>query len=187
MKSSDIEKYLMKLSEIKPTPLIYLYEKEGIRYLQMAKWEKHQQIRAKRSKYPSLEDSEIISNQLISDDSICPRNPIQSNTIQSESKSESESNPEPTLLEKAVCDFIEFRKKSKKPMTDKAITLFKNKLNKMAADDETKITIIDQSILKGWTDIYPLKDQGGGITENNKGTKPVCKDTNEYSKVGFTL
>lgn len=57
MKSCDIERYLKKLSEIKPNPLIFLYENDGCMYLQLVKWDKHQQIRAKRSKYPSYNDS----------------------------------------------------------------------------------------------------------------------------------
>ena len=57
---------------------------DGKKYIQFAKWSKHQQIRAKRSKYPIMDDS---CNPLISDDCKCPRNPIQSNPnpIQSES------------------------------------------------------------------------------------------------------
>jgi len=61
--------------------LIKIYEIEGQRYLYVPTWEKHQQIRAKRSKYPAPDSN---GNHLIADDSICTRNPIQS---------ESESNP----------------------------------------------------------------------------------------------
>ena len=68
VKSSDIKRYLVKLFENKPEPLIILYEKNGIQYLQMTKWEKHQQIRAKHSKYPGLNDAE---KKLISEDIMC--------------------------------------------------------------------------------------------------------------------
>ena len=68
--------------------LIILYEVDGKPYLQMKTWDKHQQVRAKRSKYPSPDSSSqpsaTICKQMISDDSKCPRNPIQS-----------ESNPNP--------------------------------------------------------------------------------------------
>jgi hypothetical protein len=59
--------------------LIEVYQIDAKPYLQIRTWEKHQQIRAKRSKYPPMPTSDIIGNQAISDDSICPRNPIQSN------------------------------------------------------------------------------------------------------------
>jgi hypothetical protein len=72
--------------------LVILYEVDGKPFLQMKTWDRHQQIRAKKSKYPAPEDGNITSasicNQLISDDSKCPRNPIQSESL-SESLSES--------------------------------------------------------------------------------------------------
>lgn len=182
LKSDDIKcnQLFQWLNELKNNKLIEFYiGTDDKTYLQLTTWDKHQQIRAKKSKFPDVKSFDINCNQL---QTIVPV--IQSNPIRIR---ESESITEQSPLEKAVCDFIEFRKKSKKPMTEKAITLFKNKLNKMAEDDETKIAIIDQSILKGWTDIYPLKEQGGGQSEYTKGTKSVCKDTDKYSKVGFTL
>jgi len=69
------------LSELEAAHLVTVYTVEGQDYLQMRTWDKHQQIRAKRSKYPSLQDSDSNRNHLIADDGICPRNPIQSNPI----------------------------------------------------------------------------------------------------------
>ena len=72
--------------------LVIIYEVDGKPFLQMKTWERHQQIRAKKSKYPSPESGNKVSvstcKQMIADDSKCSRNPIQS-----ESESESESNP----------------------------------------------------------------------------------------------
>lgn len=67
--------------------LVSVYQSGGY-YLRVNTWEKHQQIRAKRSKYPepnneNMQSFEIICNQLLSIDSKCTRNPIQSNPIQS--------------------------------------------------------------------------------------------------------
>ena len=73
------------LNELVSAGLVNAYiAEDGKKYIQFAKWSKHQQIRAKRSKYPIMDGS---CSQLISDDCKCPRNPIQSNTnpIQSES------------------------------------------------------------------------------------------------------
>ena len=73
------------VNELVSAGLVNAYiAEDGKKYIQFAKWSKHQQIRAKRSKYPAMDDS---CNQLISDDCKCPRNPIQSNPnpIQSES------------------------------------------------------------------------------------------------------
>ena len=68
-------------------------------------------------------------------------------------------------LNQAFIDFVEMRKKIKKPMTDRAVTLAKNKLAKYAAipfsDDINTvqaIKILEQSILNSWQDVYPLKE-----------------------------
>jgi len=77
--------------------LIDIYEVNGGRYIQFRTWENHQQIRAKRSKYPdpngNLISVDSIGNQVISSANNSPRNPIQSNPIQSE------SNPNPIRIQ----------------------------------------------------------------------------------------
>ena len=62
------------------------------------------------------------------------------------------------LLNQSIIDFIDFRKKIKSPMTDRAITLMLNKLNKMATDNDKKIEILNQSIINGWKGVFPLKE-----------------------------
>lgn len=86
LKSDDIKLDQMKqwVSELVKAGLIYHYEAEdGKRYIQFVKWSKHQQIRAKKSKFPQFTES---CHQLISNDCKCPRNPIQSNPIQTQSE-----------------------------------------------------------------------------------------------------
>ena len=60
-------------------------------------------------------------------------------------------------LNEAILEFIKFRKSIKKPMTDNAVKLMLGKLNKMTSNVGEQIEIINQSILGGWTGIYPLK------------------------------
>ena len=79
----QISDALHKLSTV---GIVTIYEHDGRPYLQLVTWEKHQQIRAKKSKYPAPDET---YNHLISNDIKCPRNPIQS---ESESESEFESN-----------------------------------------------------------------------------------------------
>ncbi|MDR7856033.1 hypothetical protein [Tissierella sp.] len=102
----EISNWLKKLSQLH---LIIVYEFEGSEYLQMKTWEKHQQVRSKRSKFPSLDDKgvKIISfdengNQMISDDikgnhlkanvPVIQSNPIQSNPNPN-------PNPNPILIQ----------------------------------------------------------------------------------------
>lgn len=65
------------------------------------------------------------------------------------------NNPE---LNTSILQFIEFRKKIKAPMTDRAIELLISKLNKLSPDIQTQIAIINQSILNGWKGVFPLKE-----------------------------
>ena len=68
--------------------LVILYEVDGKPFLQMKTWDRHQNVRAQKSKYPAPSDGKIayenICKQLQADASKCPRNPIQY-----------ESNPNP--------------------------------------------------------------------------------------------
>jgi hypothetical protein len=82
--SDDIKTEQVKtwIAELANVGLVIYYEAaDGKSYIKLTKWDKHQQIRAKKPKYPLFDDS---CKQLISNDSKCPRNPIQS---------KSESNP----------------------------------------------------------------------------------------------
>ena len=85
------EKVSEALDALRDADLIIVYEVGGHPYLQMKTWDKHQQARASKSKYPSfsegvlqeadvncnqLQSNDINCNQTTSDDSKCPRNRI---------------------------------------------------------------------------------------------------------------
>lgn len=94
--AKDIEKALNKLSA---AGLVVHYRVEEKPYLQLVTWEKHQQIRAKKSKYPAHEGtcSHLISNDI-------KRNHENANVpvIQSE------SNPNPNQKENARVSVEEY-------------------------------------------------------------------------------
>jgi hypothetical protein len=46
----------------------------------------------------------------------------------------------------------------RKPMTERAVELALKRLQEMAPDEATRIAIIEQSIERGWTSFYPLKE-----------------------------
>ncbi|MDF2591382.1 MAG: hypothetical protein K0S75_848 [Clostridia bacterium] len=68
-----IDSWLLALTK----RLITLYEVCGKRYLQVNTWERHQNIRAKESKFPSIEEGDIINLHMNTDEYIC--NHVQSN------------------------------------------------------------------------------------------------------------
>lgn len=74
-------------------------------------------------------------------------------------------------LDVAMKDFAEFRKKIRKPLTDKAKELTLAELEKLApGDDKTKIAILNQSIQRGWQGVFPLSKG------TPKGTAPCQKE-----------
>lgn len=103
------------LNELVRAGLIIRYlAPDGRTYLKFSKWEKHQQIRSKKSKFPQFDDScklikaddsngyQMISDDIKKNQMISNAPVIQSNPIQSEYESINESNtspaePEPIL------------------------------------------------------------------------------------------
>lgn len=93
------------LNGLKNAGLLKLYLVDGKQYLQVTTWEKHQQIRAKRSKYPSPDDqntpSEINCNQMITNVPVFEmRNSYNVSNNISDSVSENGVPPEKTSGEK---------------------------------------------------------------------------------------
>lgn len=75
----------------------------------------------------------------------------------------------------AINDFIDMRKKIKKPMTDRALALLLSNLDKLSTDDTEKIEILNQSILHSWQTVYQLKEvqeNGKHNGDNKQGEKP---------------
>lgn len=62
-------------------------------------------------------------------------------------------------VKNTICDYIKMRKLIKKPMTDRAVTMLINKLFKLSNSKQIQIKILEKSILKNWTDIYPYKEE----------------------------
>jgi hypothetical protein len=93
------------LSALVKENLVQVYRVEGKDFIQVVTWNKHQQIRAKRSKYPApgtmplFTEPAINGNHMLADDSICARNPIQSNPNPIR-----ESNPAQPLKENKKSD-----------------------------------------------------------------------------------
>lgn len=61
-------------------------------------------------------------------------------------------------MKNAINDFIEMRKKIRKPMTERAIQIMLKKLDGLAKDETTKIAILEQSTERGWLSVFPLKE-----------------------------
>ena len=82
--------------------------------------------------------------------------------IENERKEVSAYYPDDEKLNKAFSDFVEMRKKIKKPMTERAVKMAIKKLDNLSnMDNDLAINILEQSILCCWQDLYPLKTDNG--------------------------
>ncbi|MFL0168265.1 helix-turn-helix domain-containing protein [Candidatus Clostridium helianthi] len=86
-------------------------------------------------------------------------------------------------LRSTIYEFIKHRKTIKASLTTLALKKILNKLNSIASDDTTKITILENSIMNGWRGIFPLKElnQSNVIPIQSKTKEPVKIDK---SKLG---
>ena len=135
IRASQMEEALRTLTSAE---LVSTYEVDGKPFLQMKTWNRHQQIRAKKSKYPAPDGSfnteDNICNQMISDDCKCPRNPIQS-----------ESNPNTNTESNAPAPAREKPSRFNDPDLARVMNFFFDRIN------PTPSTIaIDE--LKGYTE-----------------------------------
>jgi uncharacterized protein YdaU (DUF1376 family) len=59
-------------------------------------------------------------------------------------------------------DFLEMRKKQRKPATEKAKALLARSLEKLMIQGHDPATVLEQSTVNGWTDVYPIKEKENG-------------------------
>jgi hypothetical protein len=78
-------------------------------------------------------------------------------------------------VKKALFEFIEMRCNAKKARpTQFAMKLICQKLNKLSDDENTQVSIVEQSIVNNWTDIYPIRNGKQQI-------EPSASDSNKWN------
>ena len=76
-------------------------------------------------------------------------------------------------LDTAIKDFVDHRKKMRKPMTDRAIDLFIKKLNGLSTSESKQILMINTAIERGWMTVYPIKEDRPMERKNNDKLKEL--------------
>lgn len=61
--------------------------------------------------------------------------------------------------------FLEYRKRIRKPMTDRAVTLALHTLNDLKDQGNNPAAVLDQSVTNGWTGLFPVKNGTNQIEE----------------------
>jgi hypothetical protein len=165
LKSIDINYIQVMLSALQTLGLIRMYMVSGKPYLSITNWAKHQQIRAKRAKYPMPDQADDSTcNQLISDAPVIQSNPIQSesnpNPIPPEKPARFEPQWLPTpigLKQEKWVEWVLYRssvgKKPKQATWEKQIEF----LSGCIAKGFNPADLIDTSIRNGWTGLFEPK------------------------------
>ncbi len=140
----DIEKGLNKLSA---EGLVKLYTVDERPFLQLTTWSKHQTIRNKKSKYPSVEDGKLQTSTLESNCMqlnvnvpVIQSNPIR---IQSESETPAEPDPKAVLTENAkeVIDYLNSKAGTKYRYSETSLRHIRARLNEKYSVDDCKAVI----------------------------------------------
>lgn len=88
-------------------------------------------------------------------------------------------------LKQTIYEFIKMRKGIKKPITAYGLKKILNKLDSLADNDNDKMAILDQSIMRSWAGIFELSGKGdnsnGGNQQNIKGAY------DDLPEIGITL
>ncbi|WP_206458670.1 hypothetical protein [Anaerovorax sp. IOR16] len=110
------------LNKLATVGMIFLYEYDEKPYLQLLSWEKHQNVRTKKSKYPPMDIKTVDDllkryEHLHTDENTCGTNPIQS---ESESKSEVLPEAEPASSSPAAISLM-LNDKSLYPITQEQV------------------------------------------------------------------
>ena len=112
------------------------------------------------SEYESVSEgvSESVSDG-VSDSGFEEEKSINPKEKQSKKKAAASAYVDDPELNAAIVDFVEHRKKLRKPMTEKAIHLFIKRVNELAISTQEQIELINTAIERGWQTVYPRDEK----------------------------
>lgn len=70
-------------------------------------------------------------------------------------------------LRQALLDFMEERKKKRKPVSDRALKLLLKNLDTLSSQEKEKTEIVEQSIMNGWLGFFPLRKNGVSTSQTD--------------------
>lgn len=104
--------------------------------------------------------------------------PHHTNTIEEETSKKQKAAPAALFVlpdfipGPAWDDFLEMRRKARKPATEKAKALLARSLEKLMIEGHDPASILEQSTLNNWADVYPIKEK-----LNGHGKRPTPHET----------
>lgn len=162
------------LAKLESTGLLQIYYKDDHPYIYVCKFADHQRLRKRVRRFPNPEECLTIDGQLSATcgqlsasggqlSATCGQLPLEEEVEEELELEEEEKKNERTAFDVALDEFRKYRKQIGKKLTPKAETMLLNELEKISGgDEETKIKILDRSIMNGWTGVFPLKEDRHG-------------------------
>ena len=135
----SIDKYSIDKNSIDKNSKEYIVQKQEENQEQIQEQKQVKKEKVKKEKKPKETHNSIIENYTINED-----------------------------LREALKSFVEMRKELKKPITIKGLKIALGKLDKMALDDLTKIDIVNQSIERSWSGLFPLNKNNNQYNQEQK-------------------
>ena len=173
-----------------------LYEDFGIltsrgiqnRYLEAVSRRKKVEV---KNEYLLINCDQISKNVDISSENVCrnqnnadisKQSKVKESRVNKRKGKESILSAKPEALQSAYLDFIEMRKKIKKPLTDRALQLIIGKVESLSSDIEIQIAIINQSVEHCWQSVYPLREADKSAKKEN-----TAYDLNDFDKYSLNF
>ena len=184
------------LKSLRTADIVYLYEVDGKPFLQLRTWERHQTIRAKRSKYPGPNKESTSELVEYTYESKCMQMHANVPVIQSESKSESKSEVESKserrarardtrpviedlinrfgeVLAPAVDDWLSYKQERREAYKPTGLKSFLSRVEREAQEhgDQVVADVIQLAMSNGWRGIVweKLTQKDGRRNEQNAG------------------
>lgn len=92
-------------------------------------------------------------------------------------------------LRELYIEYIKMRKLIKSPMTDRALTVLINKVNKLEPNSISRQKqMLETAIMKNWKSVYPIKDENqntGTYQKPNKNKDYCLPDPNDIDELPF--
>lgn len=84
-------------------------------------------------------------------------------------------------LQATLREFLRYRKAAKKALTNQGLKLNLTKLCKLSTDPATMTAIVNQTIERGWTGFFPLKDDARPTDRRNLFTEEQNAEFDSYN------
>lgn len=163
------------LNRLKSTNEITMISTSKYTLITVIKWEKYQGD----GKKSTNKSTKLATNeQPTTNQQLTNNQPLNKN----DKNDKNDKNKDIGVFETTLNDFITMRKAIKKPLTDKALVLLKNKLNGITINEEEQIKILEQSILNNWQSVFPLKTDLPKKNFNNFGRKEIETEEDQLAK-----